>query len=148
MLWHLFWTVAGFAIACGGWWMLALFVPSAAIALKAVLDFLRAPIGQILAGIVALVLWSGFIYAEGDVHGANATHAAWRAADAAAIAAAHKRDALIKAAVASATDHAIADIAASDKSLDQKVEQYGKANSGRPECRATADDIRRLLSIR
>ncbi|WP_315806988.1 MULTISPECIES: hypothetical protein [unclassified Bradyrhizobium] len=148
MLWHLFWTVTGAALACSGLWIAALFVPSAAIVLKAALDFLRAPIGQILAGLAAFLLWSGFIYAEGDVHGANATRAEWRAADAAAEAAAHKRDALIKAAVASATDRAVADIAASDKSLDQKVEQYGKANSGRPECRATADDIRRLLSIR
>ncbi|WP_316191597.1 MULTISPECIES: hypothetical protein [unclassified Bradyrhizobium] len=148
MLLHLFWTVGGLVLAGGGWWLAALFVPAAAITLKATLDFLSRPAGLIIAGIVAAVLWSGFIYAEGDRAGSVRTRAAWQAADLAAEVAAKKRDALINAAVAAATDKTVAELAADDKSLDQKVEQYGKASAGAPDCRASGDDVRRLLSIR
>src|SRR4051794_32019393 len=117
MIGHLFWIAGSLVLAGGGWAVAALFLPPAALALKAVLDFLRSPIGMILAGLVAFLMWSGFLYAEGDLRGRAVTRQAWQAADAAALAAARQRDAQIQVAVKSATDKAAADLDAGDKSL-------------------------------
>ncbi|HGW6372435.1 TPA: hypothetical protein ACNHTT_004664, partial [Escherichia coli] len=126
----------------------ALFVPSVAVTLKAAVDFVRSPVGTVAAAIVGGLVLYGAGYVSGDMEGTDKTRAAWRAANVEADLAAKRRDALIKAKVAADADAASARLESDDKITDQGVSENEKPNPGRPECRATGDDIRRLLSIR
>ncbi len=144
----LLWWIAGLAGAGGAAWIAALFVPSVAITLKTAVDFVRSPVGTVAAAIVGGLVLYGAGYVSGDMEGTDKTRAAWRAANVEADLAAKRRDALIKAKVAADADAASARLESDDKITDQGVSENEKPNPGRPECRATGDDIRRLLSIR
>lgn len=148
MLVSLLWWVVGAIGAGGGIWIAALFVPSVAMVLKAAVDFIRSPVGTVVAAIVAGVALYSAGFVTGDVRGTNATRAAWRQANAAADLAAKKRDALVKAKVAADASAALARLESDEKITDKKVSDNEVQNPGRPECRATDADIRRLLSIR
>ena len=148
MLASLLWWIAGLAGAGGAAWIAALFVPSVAVTLKAAVDFVRSPVGTVAAAIVGGLVLYGAGYVSGDMDGTNRTRVAWRAANAKADQAAKARDALIKRKVAADAEAATARLQTDDKITDQGVSENEKPNPGRPECRATGDDIRRLLSIR
>jgi uncharacterized membrane protein len=146
MLSGLFWTLAVPAIAGGGLWIAALFVPSIAILLKAALDFLRSPLGLIVAVIAAglFLFSSGWI--AGDIRGSNTTRAEWNADNAAKLAAARREIAENKLRAAADADKRLADLDAYAKTLEQKVATYERENPSRDGMLLTADDIRRMLN--
>lgn len=136
------------AVLGGGWCVAALFFAPAAATLKSVLDFLRSPLGTAL-GVIALAL---FLYVAGwiggDVHGSNATRAAWRADNAAKERAAASRAIALNVEMSGIVDAASGYDDKFGKIIDQKVAENAAQSPRRPECRATGADIGRLLSIR
>lgn len=147
MMQSLFWTIAGLVMAGGGLWIAALFVPTIAVLLKAALDFLRSPLGAILGvGALGFLLFSsGWI--AGDIDGSGTTRAEWAADVAAKAKAAAEREVALRLEMSAAADAATATDQTFTKSIDEKVDSYVAKNPVRPECRATRDDIGRLLSI-
>lgn len=147
MLASLFWTLAGLVGAGGGLCVAALFVPTVATLLKAALDFLRSPLGTVL-GAIALAL---FLYVAGwiggDIHGAAEVRADWRADIAARVKAEALREAALRAEMTRTADAGAAVDVSFSNSIDQKVKAYVAKTPLRPECRATRDDVRRLLAI-
>src|SRR5882757_4703223 len=104
MMQSLFWTIGGLVIAGGGLWIAALFVPTIAVLLKAVLDFLRSPLGAILGiGALGVLLFSsGWI--AGDIDGSGKTRAAWAADVAAKAKAAAEREVALRLEMKAAAD--------------------------------------------
>lgn len=148
MLATLLWSLGGLATAGGGLWIAALFVPTVAALLKSTLDFLRSPVGTLVAvGALGLFLFvSGWV--GGDIHGTTATRTAWRAADDAKARAEAARELALKLKMQAAADTALGADDAFIKSIDQQVQKNETEQSDRPACRrATGADIGRLLSI-
>lgn len=139
---------AGILFGCGGGlWIAALFVPAVAKLLASALDFARSPIGMMLA-LGALVLFA-FVsgYVGGDIHGTSETKAEWRADLAARKKAADDREAALRAEMKSTADQVLALDGPFNKHIDDEVKSYVQKGPKRPECRATDDDVRRLLSV-
>jgi hypothetical protein len=148
MLTSLFLTIGGFVLAGGGVWIAALFVPSAALLLKAALDFLKSPLGLVVAITVAGFVLFSSAWVSGDIHGVRATHAAWRKSDALKEAAAKRLIEQNREAAAADAEQRIAELAATAQSLAEKVARYESENKASHVCRLTGDDIRRLRDIR
>jgi hypothetical protein len=147
MLTSLFVTLAGLAGAGGGLWVAAMFVPTVAALLKAALDFLKSPLGTVLGliGLVAVLYVAGWV--GGDLHGASATQAAWRADVAAKEKRAAERELALRTEMKALADRVLTFDGASSKQIDDKVASYVAKTPFSPECRATDADVRRLLSI-
>jgi hypothetical protein len=147
MLTSLFVTLAGLVGAGGGLWVSALFVPQIAALLKAALDFLKSPLGTVsgLLALVAVLYVAGWI--GGDVHGANATRAAWRADVAAKEKRAAERELALRVEMKELADRVLTYDDKSTKQIDDEVASYVAKTPVSPECRATDADVRRLLSI-
>lgn len=137
-------TLITAAIGGGGVWLLALFVPSAALLLRAALDFLRSPLGLVIAVIAGglFLFTSGWI--GGDIHGTTATRAAWRADNAAKKAEAEREIATNKLRAAADADKRIAALDDYAKSLKARIETYERENPGRDGMRLSDDDVKRM----
>jgi hypothetical protein len=126
----------------------SMFVPSLALLLKSVLDFLRSPLGTIL-GVIGLGLFlyvSGWI--GGDISGSRSTRAAWVADNVAKERAQAAREALLRATMKREAEAAILADEAFGNSIDQKVQKNVSENTDRAACRgATAGDIGRLRAL-
>jgi hypothetical protein len=147
MIAPLFLSLGGLGLLGGGWFVAALFFAPAASLLKSTLDFLRSPLGTAL-GVIALALFlyvAGWI--AGDVHGSNATRAAWRADVAAKAKAADDREAALRAEMRGVAAVGIAVDLSYSRSIDQKVHDYVAKTPAVACRRATRDDIVRLLAI-
>jgi len=142
MLTTLLTTLISAALGGAGLWIVALFFPSVALLLKSALDFLRSPLGLIVAVVLAgLVLFcSGYV--GGDMHGTNTTRAAWRADNIAKKAAADRLIAENKTRAAADADARISAINAFAKTLDEKVKRYESETADRAGMRLNADDVR------
>lgn len=142
------WSAGSLILGLGGVWIAALFIPSVAVTLKAVLDFARSPIGQILA-LIALVL---FVFVSawigGDIHGTNVTKAEWKADRLARAKAEADRTAQLNATMRSTVEAKLAADQVFSLSIDEKVKTYVPHFPANAACRATRDDIRWLFSIR
>lgn len=150
MLLSLFWTVAGLGGLGGGLWLAALFLPPVALALKAALDVLRSPFGQVVAAMALCVVLYGAGWIAGDLHGAAEVRAAWRAADLKARDAQQAREAAIRATMRAEAERSLATLDVFDQSIDSKVKTHAMQKpADLAVCRrATRDDVRRLLDIR
>lgn len=148
MLTSLFVTLAGLIGALGGVWILALFVPTVAAVLKSTLDFVRSPLGQLLAVLALglLLFSSGWI--SGDVHGSGQVRAAWRADIAAREAAEARREAALREEMSRFAGNGVSLDLSFSHSIDQKVQTYVAKTPDVACRRATRDDIVRLLSIK
>ncbi|MGC2776497.1 MAG: hypothetical protein WA418_12790 [Bradyrhizobium sp.] len=132
----------------GGLWIAAFFLPSAATLLTSALDFVKSPVGTLLAmaGVVFFAFSTAWV--GGDLHGTNATRAEWRADIARRAKAAADREAALSLDMHSVATRFLRDDGAFGKHLDDEVTINVAKAPKRPECRATGDDIKRLLSIR
>jgi hypothetical protein len=137
----------GLVLAGLGAWIASMFVPSFALLLKSALDFLKSPIGNVVAiGALMLFVFSS-AWVGGDLHGTSETKAAWKAdITKQAIEAAAREDALRKQMKALA-DGAIDADGGFGKQIDNEVSSYAKNSVKRPQCRASSDDVRRLRAI-
>jgi hypothetical protein len=135
------------ALLCGGWFAAAMFFAPAAAVLKSTLDFLRSPLGTAI-GVIALAL---FLYVAGwiggDVHGSNATRAAWRADISARELAEADREGALRAEMKRAGAAAVSVDLSYSRNIDQKVQDYVAKTPAVACRRATRDDVVRLLGI-
>lgn len=147
MLASLLWTLAGLVGAGGGVGLAALFVPSVAAILKSVLDFLRSPLGTMLGGIALVLFLYASGYIAGDMRGDAGVRAEWKADIAAREKAEAAREAALRNEMELLAGRVLANDEAFGKHIDNEVHAHVAQNAKRPECRATDDDVRRLLSI-
>jgi succinate dehydrogenase/fumarate reductase cytochrome b subunit len=148
MIASLFLSLGGLGLLGGGLFVASMFFAPAASLLKSTFDFLRSPLGQAL-GVIALGLFlhvAGWI--AGDVHGSNATRAAWRADNLAKAEAAATREAALRSEMKRIAGAGVSVDLAYSRSVDQKVQDYVAKTPAVACRRATGDDIVRLLSIK
>lgn len=147
MLHSLFWTLAALVGVGGGLFLAAMFLPAVALVLKAMLDFARSPLGQLLA-VIALGLFlfsSGWI--SGDLHGDGKVRAAWRADTAAREVAEAKREEALREEMSRFAGNGVSLDLSFSHSIDQKVQTYVAKTPDVACRRATRGDIDRLRAI-
>jgi hypothetical protein len=145
MLTSLIWTLGGLVLSGGGIWLAAAFVPSFALLLKSAIDFVRSPIGTVIAAVAGGFLLFSAAWVSGDLHGTAQTRAEWRADNVAKKAAADRVIAENKLRATADADKRIASIEAFANTLAEKVKKYESETPVRDGMRLTGDDIRRLL---
>lgn len=142
------WSAGSLIAGLGGLWVAALFIPTVAITLKAVLDFLRSPIGQIVALIALLLFVFVSAWIGGDIHGTRETKAAWTADRLARAKAESDRTEQLKVTMKAEAEARLAADQVFSLSIDAKVKTYVPHFPANAACRATRADIEWLFSIR
>jgi hypothetical protein len=131
----------------GGLWIAALFLPTVATLLASALNFAKSPIGMVLA-IGALVMFAfSSAWVGGDLHGTNTTRAEWRADTAVKAKVAADREAALRSEMQTLADAGLKVDGEFGKQIDNEVSTNVAKAPKRLECRASGDDVERLLSV-
>lgn len=118
----------------------ALLLARAVDLFRALLDFLKTPVGQAVAVILIIVL----AFVGGDVHRTRLDAQRWAAKERAAEVARVQREDDLKKRVAQEAAARIAEIQKQAEALQDEVNEYEKTLANRAACVATPDDVRRL----